>query len=212
MKHSETKWVSPIDTQKWDKAGWNATLMMWSPDAPGMPPPMLGLAFRNETQARDIFTTWRKRYGEDDKSDELQITIVRGISGTNPAAYAVMVGPNLAKVAIKAGGIVGAVSRINRMYPESTANLDGFLADYARHGNYVLIPAHFPDLKGAPRPLFDLSIGKHSLVVRNAWEIGKNDLTVSALDLDDPPYIPPDQADAPVIGTIEWLKRLRGRR
>ena len=32
--HSKTRWISPIDTQKWDKATWNGTLFMWSP--PGL--------------------------------------------------------------------------------------------------------------------------------------------------------------------------------
>jgi len=208
-KHSKTRWISPIDTQKWDKAKWNGTLFMWSPPGPDMPPPMLGLAYENPSAAKDIFKSWRKRYGEDDVKDDLKITIVRGISRDSPAAYAVMVSQNPDNVPISEGNIIGFVSRINRMYPNSTQNLDQFLADYARYGRYVLFPAHLPNKLAQPEPIFDLPIGKHNLTVINAWEITTNDMTASVLDLDEPPFIPADQPNAPVLRTLEWLKSLR---
>jgi hypothetical protein len=209
-KHSKMRWISPIDTQKWDKAKWNGTLFMWSPPGADAPPPMLGLAYENPSAAKEIFASWRKRYGDDDVKNDLKITIVRGISRDNPAAYAVMVSQNPDNVPVSEGNIVGFVSRINRMYPQSTQNLDAFLEDYARHGRYVLFPAHLPNKRAEPQPIFDLPIGKHNLTVLNAWEITTNDLTASVLDLDEPPFIPADQPDAPVLKTLEWLKSLRG--
>jgi hypothetical protein len=208
-KHSTTHWISPIDTQKWDKAKWNGTIFMWSPPEPGTPPPILGLTYQNPEVARDIFTSWRKRYGEDEVKNDLQITIVRGISKKNPAAYAVMVSQNPANIPVTEGVFVGFVSRINRMYPQSTQNLDSFLADYDRHGKYVLVPAHLPNKHAQPRAMFDLPIGKHSLAVKYAWQIPPNDLSASVLDLDEPPSIPEDQPDAPVLKTLEWLRSLR---
>lgn len=210
-KHSKTRWISPIDTQKWAKAKWNGAIFMWSPPDTGMPPPMLGLTYENPSPARDIFVSWRKRYGEDDVSDELRVTIVRGISRENPAAYAVMVCQNPDNVPISQGNFVGFVSRINRMYPSSTRNLDLFLADYARHGRYVLLPAHLPNKMAQPKPMFDLPIGKHNLIITNAWEIRTNDLAASVLDVDELPFIPADQPNPPVIATLEWLKSLRAR-
>ncbi|MFD1986231.1 hypothetical protein ACFSOZ_27675 [Mesorhizobium newzealandense] len=207
--HSKMRWISPIDTQKWDKAKWNGTLFMWSPPGPDMQPPMLGLAYENPSAAKDIFKSWRKRYGDDDVKDDLRITIVRGISRDSPAAYAVMVSQNPDNVPISEGNIIGFVSRINRMYPSSTQNLDQFLADYTRHGRYVLFPAHLPSKLAQPKPIFDLPIGKHNLSVINAWEITTNDMTASVLDLDQPPLIPADRPNAPVIKTLEWLKSLR---
>lgn len=208
-KHSKTRWISPIDTQKWDKAKWNGTIFMSSPPGADMPAPMLGLAYENAPAAKDIFRSWRKRYGDDDIKDDLKITIVRGISRDNPAAYAVMVSQNPDNVPISEGSIIGFVSRINRMYPNSTQNLDRFLADYARHGRYVLFPAHLPNKQAQPQPIFDLPIGKHDLAVTDAWEIPTNDMAASVLDLDDLPVIPADQPNAPVLKTLEWLKTLR---
>ncbi|MCY4139445.1 MAG: hypothetical protein OXF56_14440 [Rhodobacteraceae bacterium] len=208
-KHSKTRWISPIDTQKWDKAKWNATLFMWSPLGPDMSPPMLGLAYKNLTAAKDIFKSWRKRYGDDDVKDDLKITIVRGISRDSPAAYAVMVSQNPDNVPVSEEKVIGFVSRFHRMYPNSTHNLDQFLAEYARHGRYMLLPAHLPNMQTSPKPIFDLRIGKHDLTVINAWEITTNDMTAVVLDLNEPPYIPADQQNAPVLRTLEWLKSLR---
>lgn len=208
-RHSKTRWISPIDTQKWDEAKWNGTLFMWPPPGPDMPPPMLGLAFEAPSAAIDIFKSLRKRYGHDDVKDDLKITIVRGISCNNPAAYAVMISHNSDNVPISEGSVIGFVSRINRMYPETTQNLDLFLEDFARHDRYVLFPAHLPNKLAQPEPIFDLSIGKHNLSVIKAWEIGTNDMAASVLDLDEPPFIPADQSNAPVIKTLEWLKSFR---
>jgi hypothetical protein len=207
-QHSKTRWISPIDTEKWDKAKWNGTLFMYSPPGSDMPPPMLGLAYENPSAARDIFKLWRKRYGDDDVKNDLKITIVRGISRDKPAAYAVMVSQNPDNVPLTGGGIVGFVSRINCMYPKTTQNLDSFLEDYARHGRYVLFPAHLANKTAQPEPIFDLPIGKHDLTVINAWEIGTNDMAASVLDLDEPPFIPADRPNAPVIETLKWLKSL----
>ena len=207
-KHSKTRWISPIDVRKWDKAKWNGILFMWSPPGPNMPPPMLGFTYENTLAARDIFKSWRKRYDNDDAKNDLKITIVRGISRDNPFAYAVMVNQNPDNVSISDGNVV-FVSRINRMYPSSAQNLDQFLADYARHGRYVLFPAHRSIKLSEPRRFSDLSIGKHNLTVINAWEIATNDMTASILDLNEPPLIPADQPNAPVLKTLEWLKSLR---
>ncbi|WP_336799435.1 hypothetical protein [Kaistia sp. MMO-174] len=207
-KHTKTRWISPIDMQKWEKAKWNGTLFMWSPPGPGAPPPMLGLAYENPSAAIDIFKSWRKRYGDNDVKEDLKITIIRGISGENPAAYAVIVSQNPDNISISEGQTIGFVSRINRMYPKTTQNLDLFLDDYARHGQYFLLPAHLPHEHAQPKPIFDLQIGKHNLTVIDAWEIGTNDMAASALLLDEPPFIPADRPNAPVIKTLEWLKSL----
>lgn len=208
-KHSKMRWISPIDTQKWEKAKWNGTLFTWSPPGPDALPPILGLAFENPSAAKDIFKSWRKRYGYDDVKNDLKITIIRGISRDNPAAYAVMVSQNPDNIPLSKENFIGFVSRNNRMYPKTTQNLDSFLEDFARHGRYLLIPAHLPNRKAQPKPIFDLPIGKHNLTVTYAWEIGINDFASTVLNLDELPLIPVDQPNAPVIKTLEWMKSLR---
>ena len=211
-KHSKIKLVSPIDAQKWDKAGWNGTIFFWSPPNDSDAPPVIGLAFENKKKAREIFSGWRTRFGEDDIKGDLQITIVRGIAADNPAAYAVMVGANPDNVPVTKDNVFGFISRINRMYPTSTYNLDAFLADYARHNKFVLIPAHLPNKRHPPQPMFDLPVGQHNLRIVNAWEIAPSDMAASTLTLDELPFIPHDQKDAPVLETIKMMREFRDRR
>jgi hypothetical protein len=208
MKHTDIRIVTPIDVHKWDAAEWNAVYFQI---APGLPQflPILALAFAHQEPAEGIFQGWRSRFGFDDSDNGLRVAIIKGIIISNPHAYAVIVGPNTDKAPITSSGMIGFVSRINIMKPKSTRNLDGFLSEFQRHGRYLLAPAHLPDRDGTPEPLIDLSLGKYDLVVREAWQITENDPDASALDLTDPPAIPLDQPNAPVLKALQWMERLR---
>ena len=184
------------------KAKWNGTLFMWSPPGPDVSPPCWDSRTRIPSAAKEIFKSWRtKRYGDDDVKERSQnYTVVRGcISRDSPASYAMMVSQRKSNnVPISDGSIIGFVSRINRMYPNSTQNLDQFLAEYARHGRYVLFPAHLPNQAGAAEPIFGLPIAKHNRPSINAWEITTNDMTASVLDWMNCPYST-DQPNAPFL-------------
>jgi hypothetical protein len=56
-----------------------------------------------------------------------------------------------------------------------------------------------------------LGIEKADLVVRPAWMIGENDPDACALDLDDPPVVPPDQVNPPFLKAMEQLAIFRQR-
>src|SRR5208282_3806268 len=60
---------------------------------------------------------------------------------------------------------------------------------------------------GIPEPLIDLSLGKYHLVVREAWQISENDPDGVVLDPDDPPVIPPEQPNAPVLKALAWMEK-----
>jgi hypothetical protein len=55
----------------------------------------------------------------------------------------------------------------------------------------------------------DVSLGKYHLDVRPAWQVGENDPDGIALKLDDPPVIPPDEPNAPVLKALQQLERFR---
>jgi hypothetical protein len=211
-KHTDYRVVSPIDVRKWDAAKWRATVFQWM-DAPDDPPPILGLAFVNNVPAARIFQGWLSRFGPVDENEQLRVAIIRGISVTNPRAYAVLVGPGLDNFPAEAARTVGFVSRINKMYPSGPRNLESFLDRYRQHGRFLLAPFSFPSPDSTPGLMLELAIGKFRLVVREAWEIGENDPDFLALDLNDPPFIPSDVSNAPVIRTLERMvswERKRG--
>ena len=209
LKHTDFRVISPIDVRKWNDAKWRATVFITVPEADV--PPVLCLAFLNEGPAAAIFRGLCGRFGRDDPDNKLRIAIIRGVRSSNPRAYAVIVGPNADSLPLDGAKTFEMVSRFQVMTPSSSENLDRFLAEYGRHGRYLLAPAHLPTMNGVPKAMMDFALGKHHLTVREAWEIGINDQDAVALNVDDPPVIPTDQPNAPVLSTIERRRTMERR-
>ncbi len=71
---------------------------------------------------------------------------------------------------------------------------------------------NLPTLTATPSVELDLGIGKYDLAVRQGWEKGPNDPDMMALDPDDPPFIPTNVTDAPVLKTLERIRESEGGR
>jgi len=207
LRHSDYTIVSPIDVRKWDAAKWCAVFFMTMPGADV--PPIMALTFEEREPAIAIFQGWRERFGEHDPENRLRISILTGVKLSNPHAYAVIVGPNIKSIRGSQSNLFGFISRINVMTPKDSRNLDAFLSEYRRHKRFALTSAHLPDLFGTPEPMLDIVLGKYHLEVRPAWTVSENDPDNVALDLDDPPVIPVDEPNAPVLKALEQLARFR---
>ena len=178
--------TGPIDIDLWNKAKWRATFFMWFTDRP----PVLGLAYENETAARRIFKTWHERYGENDEYEELRISIVEGdIAGEEPG-YSVHVGsnPESATKRLSDAGysfdedILMMVSRINRMNPpKESKNLELFKECYKKFKTYFLAPGVISKDGQQLKPILDLGIYKGTVHFRHVSEIGDNDLDLVVL-------------------------------
>lgn len=170
---------SVINTHLWDQAGWKGTL--YGSSAPGVPP-LLGLLFTNEDEARKIFEGWRERFGKVDTDDEIHISIVRGISEEHPHHYVVMITSKLPELdELTATDNVIFASRMQRMHPDSSVNLERFLIAYRSTGRYVLLPVILrPD---GPQLVWDSAIGKQKLMLKRADEIGPGDIERIALKI-----------------------------
>jgi hypothetical protein len=209
-RHSDYRIVSPIDAHKWNFAKWRAVCFVMSPTSDM--DPILGLAFAERDPAAAIFEAWRKRFGERDTDNYLRIAIITGVNISNPAAYGLIVGPNLEKIKSEAQkDLIGFVSRFNVMTPEDSRNLELFLSVFHAKGRYKLAPIHVPEID-SPVEMPGFGIEKTDLVVRPAWAIGENDPDACVLDLDDPPFVPSSQVNAPVLKAMEQLTRFRERR
>ncbi|AZG78179.1 hypothetical protein [Methylocystis rosea] len=210
-RHSDYRIVSPIDARKWDAAKWRAVFYMCAPTTDMIP--VLGLAFAERDPAVAIFRAWRERFGDRDTDNKLRIAIITGINISNPAAYAVIVGPNMDRVRSTArNNIVGFVSRVNVMTPKDSRNLDLFVSEFQRKGRYKLVPTYIPSLEAGPSEILGSGLEKADLVVRPAWTIGENDPDSCALNLDDPPVVPLGQANPPALKAMEQIARFRARR
>lgn len=194
QKHTQRTLLSPIDIELWNQAKWGGTMFGWDFENP----PFLGVGFNHIEAGLAIFSRWRERFGPEDAGDDLRIAIITGISKSNPAHYAVVIGANPDRIPISSERTILFVSRINRMTPTTTANLDNFLRLFEQFGTYNLSPVQMT--QGDLHP--ELSLTKRHLHVRQAWEIGEQDTDAAAIHHDDNPIIPPGVTDAPVLKII----------
>jgi hypothetical protein len=202
-KHSQRQIVSLIDVPLWNRALWRATMFYFDPDK--APYPILALGFEDRAAATQIFKGLINQLGEADKDNRLRVTIVRGITKDNPAAYRVVIGTNLDRP--EAGDrIVMMVTRNNVMEPATTENLDRFLASMGGAPEYLLAPAHYNSESGRTSIGFRLAIQKSGLVLRNAWEIALGDVDVMGLSPDDDPVIPAGAENPPCKEIFTFLK------
>lgn len=209
-KHTERQVLSPINIPIWDQAGWGGT--SYGSQVSG--PPFMGLMFRNMGAATQIFAEWNNRFGHADKDDDLRIAIITGISKTNPTHYAVIVGPNIDRIERTLGisKTFVLVSRVNRMTPKTTKNLDTFLKEFDKYGAYYLMSVKLPDKPGEVLHLEPkLYLLKGHIHVRPAWQIGEHDSDMVALDADEDPVIPDGITDAPVLKAIARKRDRSGK-
>jgi len=162
--------TSAINVKLWDKAKWTGVFFMHYEGRP----PYLGLLFKDEAAAREIFRQWHERYGASDADEELRISIVEGdVKGEEPG-YTVHISADLDVVARKfkqAGygpdSMLFSISRLNRMNPEpGSKNLELFKQRYREFKTYFLIPAVLQG-SGMPKPIPELGIFKNNILLRH---------------------------------------------
>lgn len=208
LAHNERRVASPIDIPLWNEARWWATLFLHG----GGLPPVLGIVFKSETAARAIFDGWHRRWGQSGSDDRLRVAIVTGIDANSPASYAVQVGPSLKVDDSQPARLTTMVSRINRMTPKTTANLDAFLNAYRQSGTYLFVPAVSANASVVPQPLMECALLRRELVVKPAWQIEENDPDIMCIAGEDDPVIPANETNPPVLVALERLRAFRATR
>lgn len=197
VSHRDIEAISVIRESLWNEAKWQGTGYFFD-EGESMPPGM-GMVFNGIEASTLIFKNWRQELGPTDSQERLRISIIRGILRHQPHAYRIVVGSDLPESASRrTPGLLSVMQRIHTMEPDSSFNLDSFLRCYTKFGCYFLYHCmQFPG-ESFPRMTETNSIQKTKLLVRNAWEIGPNDLDSVAIQADDDPIIPDDQSDPPV--------------
>jgi hypothetical protein len=200
--------VSLIRERLWDRAGWSGTAFFLT--AEDVEPPIIALLFKDQHAAAEIFAEWRKELGQQDRNERLRLTIVRGINRKRPLSYRVVIGTNPTKGAFREGVKYLMISRLKTMDPSTDVNLNNFLASYKKFGFYALAHAILPDRTAAPDLRMKDYIVKRDLHVRQAWEIGPNDIDAMGVTEDDHPVIPGERLNAPVLELLRWRRSLKG--
>ena len=205
IKQSQMEVISPIRTDLWDRAAWSATVFAISPDP--RVPPIMAPAFADRALAKDIFSSWRREIGKEDANEIIRVSIVRGISRTEPYSYRVIIGPNHEAAPRKeVTRYLFFVSRINGMHPASPRNLIMFEKNFKSSGSYYLAPAVYTKDDGNFELLEDDHLLKREVHFRDAWSIGPNDTDGAAVYDDDDPIVPSNVAVPPYKELLKWKK------
>jgi hypothetical protein len=206
VTHREIQTVSLIRQAFWNEAEWRGVVIATASDPSA--PPILALLFDNADAGSKVLKGLHDELGDVDDGDRLRIAILRNIRRDEPHWYRIVIGSDPASELV-AGGVknIVMVSRIHTMNPDSSENLERFIAAYEKAGEYILSQAK---LDGGQIQLAPTNeIRKKRIYIREAWEVGPHDPDSIAVYLDDDPIIPLDVQDAPVSKTIERIKQAR---
>jgi hypothetical protein len=198
-KHSDRRVSSIIDMPLWSRADWTGTGSLVAP--PGEPL-VMGLAFRNLIEGVRIFEGWRTRFGTVDEDEAIRVAIVLDISRRNPAHYAVTIGRTIGGDRFPPGGQFISLTRFQRMEPATRENLDRFIDAFRREGSFLLAPMPMRTALREADFRTEVGILKRRLEIRQAWEIGPQDLDTIIIRPDDDPVLPQDGTVAPVVETL----------
>jgi hypothetical protein len=204
--HQQIRTVSLIRLSLWNEASWCGTAFVIS--ARNSAPPYMGLLFRKFSPADTIFKHWHSELGPRDESNKLRVSIIRGVSKANAFAYRVVLGSNPDSTFAEAGiKRAVTVSRVHTMEPSSNENLMRFLGSYKEWKGYFLTFGVLQDNQVSLA--WANQVHKQELIVRDAWEIGPNDIEVVAIREDDDPIVPDGKPDAPVLRVLRNLRQVQ---
>ena len=190
--HHQIATVSLIRMRLWEEAGWMGVGYSWEPDRI----PEIILVFKNPEVGARILDLLRQDLA--DQPELLRLAIIRGVSRRKPTHYRVIVGsdprfmPEAAKQSL-------TVYRVHEMTPPDTSNLDRFLAAFAARGEFVL---------SVTSPAVGMARYRHALqraelAVREAWEVGVNDIDSTAIYPGDDPIVPPGMKNPPIVALLK---------
>jgi hypothetical protein len=203
-RHDELQLRSVIRLRLWDVARWKGIGYA----AFEAQDPVLTLLFDDGSAARKIVDGWLSDIGADDADDRIHLSVVRGIRKDHPYWYRFVVGSGYPEPSPGSRGFEMSLSRIHEMTPNSDTNLRLFLSSFATRRAFLLAVAEIPRTAttfGEVRTLG--TIKKHTITVRDAWEVAEGDLESIAIHADDDPVIPAVLRDPPVRRLLERLRR-----
>lgn len=182
---------SVINKSLWDAAGWNGFGYICEN------PFLTALFYENIEKGKKIFEEWSDL--EQNNSLPLRISIIKGFDKDYPFAYKVHITTALNEINVKEETKIALCSRFHKMKAQNFDNLDKICREFFKSGELTIVPIGLNN--GIPIPCNVSSLPQirlRNFVVRNAWEIGPNDVDVVAIEASDNPIIP-DGVEAPVL-------------
>ena len=210
VNHRRTRMLGAINNPVWERAGWSGVGFSQAPDGA----PEIHLMFRNAEAAAKILRGWHRRVAERNADDILRVAILTDIDKAHRSHYRFGIAP--AAAGPKGDAMLMIAVRTNTMEPDSSKNLDAFLAAFAQHGRFRLgVAAAPPDPRIPFAPLDIEPIELTRVEIKAAWQIEVGEpMFGMILRPDDDPYVPDTVAspdELPVMQLIDARKRRRGR-
>lgn len=196
-KHGSHHIESLIDVNLWDKAKWRGTGFLFHPQIP----PHLLFAFEDYENGKQIFIGVKNKIGNIDANGKIRLVIIKGIDKKNPFSYSVVFSSNLPAVGDRSNALF-ILSRINRMEPKNSTNLDNFESAYKAAKFCILAPCSMSNFM----PDSKFAIQLKEVVFRNAWEIGENDMDIMGIPEDCDPIIPSGIESPPIFKSRRYKK------
>lgn len=191
LTHRDITVQGLIKMRLWDRTVWCGTGFAMYPDGTVE----LTLLYEDEQAAIAIFDDLEHELGREDRSNRLKVSIIRHIDRKSPAHYRVLICENVALDT----KTVQVVARINTMTPLNSKNLDSFLAACKKAESYILSYAVVKNEQLVPPSSYNRKmIRKFDISVIEAWEIGPNDIEITAIRENDDPIIPDGVIDPPI--------------
>ncbi|WP_288399121.1 hypothetical protein [uncultured Acinetobacter sp.] len=184
ISHDQIAVTTLIKPELWDEAAWHGLAFMCFENKP----PVILLIFKKEG-GEDVFMDLYENLGQVDSLERLRFSIIRGVSKEEPYNYRVLLAENI--MANDQHKLITMCSRIHEMTPPTDRNWSNFEKEYKKYGSYSLSFGAFFNGQFYPYPEFEkYLIKKKELVIKNAWEVGINDIERIVLRHDDEPLIP----------------------
>ncbi|MDM1021043.1 hypothetical protein QSV37_12135 [Acinetobacter sp. VNK23] len=184
ISHDQIAVTTLIKPELWDEAAWHGLAFMCFENKP----PVILLIFKKEG-GEDVFMDLYDNLGQVDSLEKLRFSIIRGVSKEEPYNYRVLLTENI--MANDQHKLITMCSRIHEMTPPTDRNWSNFEKEYKKYGSYSLSFGAFFNGQFYPYPEFEkYLIKKKELVIKNAWEVGINDIERIVLRHDDEPLIP----------------------
>jgi hypothetical protein len=174
--HRRIRVQTVVNANAWDSAHWKATGFLEYRDRPG-----IAFVFMNEHAGKKIFEHWRERYGSDDAKNDIYLAIIRNLPDQSSNNYLLMVTANPeAGAGFDPRQAIILTSGSMTMTPSDSTNLNRFLAAFEATQEFYLMPATFAP-RGGLTMFHELAILKRTLSVREAKDIGPNDIERATL-------------------------------
>ena len=199
-----------IKCNHWDIAKWKG--VMYLGDRLNKEFIKIGFLFENEEGAKKVFQDLIDNATKEDKDGKIVVSFIKGISKTNIYDYRVMI---TGKVRIPKNSsenlIINSTTRFHQMNCTDDKNI-GILEDIINAGKdykISILPMIVYNNEKI-KPLWEYEIILKNVTVKQAYEIGKDDLEAAAILDNDNPIIPPQIKNPPINELLE-LKKLMNK-